>query len=113
MNRRSFLLGVGSLLAAPAIVRIDNIMPVRSLIDFNTDNLLVHCTERLVYVWVDARCFRDLLFPGLQQIAFSYKELPPVWSDYFNERTRSQSDTGFAPQEAGSEYQPASIGGTA
>lgn len=33
MNRRSFLLGAGALLAAPAIVRVGSIMPVRLPID--------------------------------------------------------------------------------
>lgn len=31
-SRRSFLTGLGTLIAAPAIVRIDNIMPVRTVI---------------------------------------------------------------------------------
>jgi hypothetical protein len=31
LPRRKFLLGLGSLLAVPAIVRIENIMPVRSI----------------------------------------------------------------------------------
>lgn len=32
MNRRGFLLGAASLLAAPAIVRVGSIMPVKALV---------------------------------------------------------------------------------
>ena len=32
LQRRSFLKGVGSLFAAPAIVRIESLMPIRALI---------------------------------------------------------------------------------
>lgn len=52
-SRRSFILGTVSLLAAPAIVRVESIMPVRSLrlappVGANLPYGLVPCDGRLV-----------------------------------------------------------------
>ncbi len=41
LGRRSFLIGAASLLAAPAIARATNLMPVRSLVPINIEWSLV------------------------------------------------------------------------
>jgi len=67
MDRRKFLFGLGSAVAAPAVVRITNVMPVKSLIDFNIDNLLVLASEHYVY--------------GYTQIAMGYSITREVIND--------------------------------
>jgi hypothetical protein len=53
MDRRKFLFGLGSAVAAPAVVRIANVMPVKSLIDFSADNLLALASEHYVYGYTE------------------------------------------------------------
>jgi hypothetical protein len=49
LARRQFLVRVGTALAAPAIIRTAGIlMPIRPLLDFDMDDVKVHCTERFV-----------------------------------------------------------------
>lgn len=66
ISRRGLLVGLGSLLAAPAIVRASSLMPVRAIVPVvtvpvepftHTADALVHATERVLYQWVDARVF--------------------------------------------------------
>lgn len=48
LARRSFITGLGAaLIAAPAIVRVGSLMPVRNMLitDFTTENMIVKCTE--------------------------------------------------------------------
>ncbi len=61
MNRRELLTGLGALLAAPAIVRASNIMPVKSFADadvyeiWKDSDLVVKATERMGPMWIDER----------------------------------------------------------
>ena len=83
LPRRSFLCGLGSLLvAAPAIVRIENIMPVRP---FVLDDWSHECYplgyvinfEKMVQQMRDLLFpGRDLLFPGLEEARTAF----PSWS---------------------------------
>lgn len=66
LARRSFLTGLASALAAPAIVRAGSLMPVKALkpelvygweLNINTDTLLVKGYERYSQAWVDVRTF--------------------------------------------------------
>jgi hypothetical protein len=41
LARRSFLFGLGALLAAPAIVRAESLMPVRAIVRANTFPVLM------------------------------------------------------------------------
>ena len=64
--RRNFLCGIGSLLiAAPAIVRYGNIMPVRSLDDWYT-------YEYIAYSYFDVRSVKEFLLPGFEKYVYRY-----------------------------------------
>jgi len=61
MNRRSFLLGLSSALAAPAIVRVGSLMPVR-LVDWDAtriyDPLTIHqITREAIRTFVNSNAF--------------------------------------------------------
>ena len=45
MNRRSLITGLISLVAAPAIVRVGSLMPVKVMADFDADTLMVKLIE--------------------------------------------------------------------
>jgi hypothetical protein len=53
-TRRRFLGGALSLIAAPAIVKIASIMPVKSLADIDLDELLLD-SDRYLFGWADFR----------------------------------------------------------
>ena len=73
LPRRSFLAGLGALLAAPAIVKVANIMPVRQVIMAVDTAAGPDATT----FWVDAvsgdlytvrmETLRDLLLPGMRE----------------------------------------------
>lgn len=51
--RRQFLQGLGSLLAAPAIVRVDSIMPVKLMLpSYGFDSFDDHINMDVAYQWV-------------------------------------------------------------
>lgn len=80
MNRRGFLRGAATFLAAPAIVRVASLMPVVSydpldeLVaeserlglydDFDPSLLRIKATERFAYGWIDQRSFSS---PNVQR----------------------------------------------
>ena len=56
MNRRGFILGASSLIVAPAIVRAQNIMPVKTMIPFSVATIerpqrFVFRTQIPAYAW--------------------------------------------------------------
>lgn len=53
LARRSFLVGLGSMLAAPAIVHAGNIMPIKGV-----RSLIVHCNDLGLSVAVDSNGYR-------------------------------------------------------
>lgn len=86
LTRRSLIRGIGIILAAPAIVRVASLMPVR-----------VPPIVRAVYlpsldeIWrphplssgVSLTEIRSLLLPGLQEIIGSYNQIPAQWARVF------------------------------
>lgn len=71
LNRRGFLAGIIAAAAAPAIVRVASIMPVKVMPvdlmgDFTTDNLIVKATERYSLYHTDNRVFADLTEEALE-----------------------------------------------
>lgn len=76
MNRRGFITGLGTtLFAAPAIVRVASIMPVKSYgyLDPVWADVFVRGSERFAYAYVDRRImmmqsWSDLLKPGLREV---------------------------------------------
>lgn len=62
MNRRGFLGGLISALAAPAIVRIDSIMPVRQIILTPKDSLLTirEITIQAIRLFKNSNAFHRL-----------------------------------------------------
>lgn len=82
-SRRSFLAGLGSLLAAPAIVRAEILMPVRGIIvpTRNMNSLLTieMITREAIKLFVQSNAF-------LQNIDLQYRERyafasGPQWTD--------------------------------
>ena len=73
IGRRGFLGGILAACAAPAIVRIASIMPVKTLPeelalagDFCTENLIVNATERYSIIYIDPRFAKSMytaIFP--------------------------------------------------
>jgi hypothetical protein len=91
LPRRKFLTGLGSLfVAAPAIVHVANIMPVRALglITSTVDELLIvtkeihkeiHAADALNYTMMER--WRDAMLPGLRQAVQRYDRWPEIdWS---------------------------------
>jgi hypothetical protein len=62
MDRRQFFFGVGAAVAAPAVIRIAEIMPIKFPVDFTTDNLLVTASERFSFGYIDTRALRQLVY---------------------------------------------------
>ena len=83
-SRRGFISGLVSLIAAPAIVRVENIMPVRAeLVVGSVDTAYgpmvfeeqwAHECYALGYEAIRQK-IRDLLFSGLIEVRFQY----PQW----------------------------------
>lgn len=73
MNRRSFLRGAASLLVAPAIVKVTNIMPVKVMVDIGAE------AERLLAVVIREEMLRaqtELLIYGQTMIGAKVISLP-------------------------------------
>lgn len=69
LSRRCFIRGLASTLAAPAIVRFDSIMPVKAIVP--------------VKLYPPVRPFRELLLPGLWQVAGDYAMVERQWDKVF------------------------------
>ena len=78
LPRRSFITGLVSLLAAPAIVRASSLMPVKAL-PFDNINI------RFEAGTYNLREVQNLLLPGLEEIRSQYELLPAVWERLFND----------------------------
>ncbi len=64
MSRRGLLIGLGSLIAAPAIVRIESLMPVRAILEAEVSELHIRValTQIAVAYMQDEQYYRPI-FP--------------------------------------------------
>jgi len=70
MNRRNFLKGAAAFVAAPAVIRIAEIMPIKKPlgnivklpVDWFADNLLVTASERFSFGYIDSRALRQIVY---------------------------------------------------
>ena len=76
MNRRGFITGLISLVAAPAIVRAGSLMPVKSFVV--GDGVALYCMPH-PEVWRICQ-IRDLLLPGLVDVITGLDKLPRQWN---------------------------------
>lgn len=75
MNRRSFLLGLSSTLAAPAIVRAASLMPVKAIRP---------ATDREMMLLLKQRCLdaSDLMQRQMATMIFGTDEPPVIYSGF-------------------------------
>lgn len=87
MDRRGFLLGFGAAVAAPAIVRVASIMPVRAI---TNAPLMIGDLPR-----VDLNTLRDDMLLGLHHFVKTYQRIPPQWDDVFRFAPHSSPPVTF------------------
>jgi hypothetical protein len=88
LPRRSFITGLASLIAAPAIVKASSLMAVRSMLP--TDYLLESATQHYAYGY-DHNTFRygnlsrfaEIIRPGLDQIVSDIYVDSNKWQEAF------------------------------
>jgi hypothetical protein len=88
-SRRAFLLGTASLVAAPAIVRISSLMPVKAPLPAST-LAFVEADGILVYrgsYGVTMAMIRDQLLPGLLENEANYRDITSHWNHIFMEQS--------------------------
>lgn len=75
MNRRSFLLGLSSTLAAPAIVRVASLMSVKAIRP---------TTDREIMMLFEQRCLdaSDLMQRQIATMVYGTDELPVIFSGF-------------------------------
>lgn len=82
LHRRTFLQGMFSAFAAPAIVRVDSLMPIRA------PRMAMLVLEGFDPVTGDAIChmarIRELLLPGLWEITSRFPSTEEQWDKIFH-----------------------------
>lgn len=99
-SRRGFISGLISFVAAPAIVRAASLMSVKSLsLDFHERALAYsfkQTQEIMAANILNMGTLRELLLPGLQEVAYSYETMPRVWEAVFSNRSLTESSANPA-----------------
>lgn len=71
LTRRKLLGGLGLLIAAPAIIRVADLMPIRAI---EVEALRSKVTERYAYGWVNQKFLDDLYLRGFGMVQTRWKE---------------------------------------
>ena len=80
ITRRGILQGLVSFVAAPTVIRIADIMPVRSFIEAEPTKVIIPTGSK-----INLSQIRELLLPGLKQIQMDYFPMPKEYQHRFME----------------------------
>jgi hypothetical protein len=80
INRRGFIQGLASLVAAPAVIRVTTIMPVKVM---PPEELLVE-VQRVG--GINLAAIRELLLPGLRALEAKHYSTPSQYALLFGEK---------------------------
>lgn len=83
-SRRSFITGLVSFIAAPAIVRAASLMPVKLMTPIGASVMPFPPPPiELLDMMEQMRRFRDVLMPGLLDLRIRYETIPAQWEQDF------------------------------
>jgi len=78
ITRRGVIQGLISFVAAPAVIRVADIMPVRSFIEPMPIKVIVPTGSGISLSQI-----RELLMPGLRQVSLDYFPIPSQYEELF------------------------------
>ena len=80
ITRRGIIQGLISFVAAPAVIRVADIMPVQSFIEPNPIKVIVPTGSA-----INLSQIRELLMPGLEKLFLDYYPMPSQYEKLFME----------------------------